>query len=156
MILSILLAALHYLALGIGLGALFVRGRCFKALKQNPQNPKLLSALFLSDNFWGISAFLWIATGLARLFGGLEKTPSFYWGNGFFWLKMGLFLAIFLIELVPMVKLIQARIKLKKGQRIPLTPSLLDKLFSLNHMELVLLFLIPFAAAGMARGVWLF
>ena len=57
-----LLAALHLLALGIGLGAVWVRGN---ALRGQPDKPALQQA-FLADTFWGIAAALWIVTGLLR------------------------------------------------------------------------------------------
>ena len=41
------------------------------------------------------ATLLWIATVLTRVFTG-DKTPDFYLRNGFFWVKMGLFLLVFI------------------------------------------------------------
>ncbi len=84
--------ALHRLALGIGLGAVFMRGRYLRALRAGPE-PQLLSKLFASDSFWGAAGLLWLVTGLGRVFGPVEKGADFYVHNGFFWVKMALFVA---------------------------------------------------------------
>jgi uncharacterized membrane protein len=67
-----LLSALHVLALGIGLGSIFMRGRYLRALRSGP-DPRALQGLFASDGLWGIAALLWLASGLARAFGHLEQ-----------------------------------------------------------------------------------
>ena len=60
-----LLAAIHLLALGIGLGAVWVRAR---ALRGSPDESALRRAL-TADGVWGLAALLWLSTGLWRLFG---------------------------------------------------------------------------------------
>ena len=64
-----IVAALHLLALGIGLGAVWARARAF----QGSLDTAGLRRSFAADTWWGIAAAIWIATGLARAFGGLEK-----------------------------------------------------------------------------------
>src|ERR1041385_7129951 len=64
-----LLAAVHLLALGVGLGAVWARGRALQALLDVPA----LRRVFYADSWWGIAAVLWIDTGLVRAFGGYEK-----------------------------------------------------------------------------------
>ncbi len=58
-------------------------------------------AALSADNVWGLSALLWIGTGLARVFGGFEKGSAFYVANPMFQLKMGLLGAVMLLELCP-------------------------------------------------------
>jgi putative membrane protein len=89
------LSALHVLALAIGFGAVFARGRRLRDLRRTPEDPGVLARLLQADALWGVAALLWIATGLLRVFGGLEKQPGFYLRNGFFWIKMALFLLVF-------------------------------------------------------------
>jgi putative membrane protein len=156
MILIILAAGLHYLALGIGLGALFARGLHFRGLRRpgSDQREELKSA-FLSDNFWGLAALLWITTGLLRLFGGLEKSRDFYFHNPFFFIKMGLFVLVFILEITPMVTLFKWRLQSRKKGKLKMPKEKLGLLILLNNLELALLVLIPFVAAAMARGVLL-
>ena len=149
--LAALLSALHVLGLGIGLSAVVARGRALRAISAG--DTAATRAVLLADNFWGLAAFLWIATGLARAFGGLEKGADFYLFNGFFWVKMGLFGLILLCELTPMTTFIRWRMALGKG--LPIDTSRLGLLVSLNNAEIALVLLIPFAAAAMARGLWL-
>ncbi len=98
MVVSALLSAIHILTLALGLCAVFMRGQALARPLDDAGWRRLLAA----DNAWGIAAGLWIASGLARLFFG-GKEPSFYWHNGFFWLKLTLFGLVFLLELTPMM-----------------------------------------------------
>jgi uncharacterized membrane protein len=83
---SALLSAIHVLTLALGLGAVVARGRALAGPPDEAGWRRLLAA----DNFWGLAAGLWIASGLGRVFLG-GKEPAFYWGNGLFWVKLGLF-----------------------------------------------------------------
>ena len=99
--LRITLAALHLIALGLGLGAVIARGT---ALRESPSNAALRRA-FRSDSTWGFAALLWIGTGLWRLLEGIDKPTAYYLTNPTFHAKMGLFLLILLLELWPMMTL---------------------------------------------------
>ena len=94
-----LLASFHLLALGIGLGAIYVRARSLQAAA----NPAWVRRVLRADTWWGVAALLWLATGLPRLFLGHGKPTTYYVHNHVFWLKMALFLLIFLLELGPMM-----------------------------------------------------
>jgi putative membrane protein len=148
-------AALHYLALGVGLGAVFVRGLRLRDLRRTPADSAPLRELFVADALWGGAAALWIATGLLRAFAGLEKASAFYLRNGFFYVKMGLFATVFAVEIAPMLTFIAWRRARARGDS-PWTTAPLGRLIGQNNTELALVLLIPFAAALMARGVWLF
>lgn len=97
---SALVAALHFIALGIGLGSVFMRGIYIRGLREDSSDEQF-RRLFTADNFWGLAAILWIATGLLRTFGGLEKGAAFYLQNDMFILKMALFLAVIFLEIYP-------------------------------------------------------
>ena len=155
MILRSSLSALHVLALALGFGAVFARGLRLRDLRKEPANAVALRRLFQADNAWGIAALLWIATGLARAFGHLEKQPDFYLRNGFFWVKMGLFALVFALEIRPMMTFMRWRRERARG-REPVAGTNLDALITLNNAEVVIVVVIPFTAALMARGAWLF
>jgi putative membrane protein len=146
-----IVSALHVLSLGIGLGAVFARGRALRAITAT--DAAAARGVLLADNFWGLAALLWIATGLVRLFGGLEKGVDFYLFNGFFWVKMGLFALILVLEFTPMTTLIRWRIALGKGR--PIDTRRVPLLVRINDAETAVVVVIPFAAAAMARGLWL-
>ncbi len=96
---------------------------------------------------------MWIATGLFRLFGATDKALDFYLYNAFFWIKIGLFGSILALEVAPMIAFIRWRAALRGG-RAPDTQQA-SFFVRLNDAETALLILIPFAAAAMARGLWL-
>ena len=151
------LSALHVLALAIGFGAVFARGRRLRDLRTTPEDSGALARLLQADAVWGLAALLWIATGLVRVFGGIEKQPGFYLRNGFFWVKMALFLLVFVLEIRPMVTFARWR-KARARNTSPVSASgaSLSGLIAVNDAETAIVVLIPFFAALMARGAWLF
>jgi putative membrane protein len=150
------LSALHVLALAIGFAAVFARGRRLRDLRRSPEDAGALQQLFQADNVWGVAALLWIVTGFLRAFGRLEKTPDFYLRNGFFWVKMVLFALILALEIRPMATFIGWRVSRARRGVAPVGATNLGSLIALNDVEAALVLLIPFAAALMARGAWLF
>jgi putative membrane protein len=146
---SALLSAVHVLTLALGLSAVFLRGRALALPLDDAGWRRLLAA----DNAWGIAAGLWIASGVARVFFG-AKEPSFYWRNGFFWLKLALFGLVFLLELTPMVTFM--RVRSAQRRRAALPRFSVEAFRRINDAELALVVAIVFVAAFMARGAWLF
>lgn len=144
---SAIVAALHYLALAIGLPAVFLRGR---ALRAGELDARGLRRVFAADSLWGLAALIWLVTGAWRAFGGLEKGTEYYLQSPLFHAKFGLFGVVFLLELIPMVTLIRWRMALRRGA----TPDTRSRrvLSALNHVELALVVVIVFVAAFMARG----
>ena len=82
------------------------------------------------------------------------KDPDFYWYNGFFWVKLALFGLVFALEMTPMLTFARVRRALAKGAPAPSVP--VEHLRRINSLETALVVAMPFAAAFMARGVWLF
>src|SRR4029077_14506874 len=141
--------AIHVLTLALGLGGVVMRGRALARPLDEAGWPRLLAA----DNLWGIAAGLWIVSGLARVFFG-GKEPSFYWHNGFFWLKLALFGLVFALELTPMMTFIRVRTARRRKTALPRFS--VEAYRRINTAEIVLVVAIVFAASLMARGAWLF
>jgi putative membrane protein len=139
-------SALHVLALALGLPSVFLRGRALKG----PLDREGLRRLFAADSVWGIAAALWLVTGLLRAFAGLEKGTAFYMASALFWLKLGLFVLVIVLEVWPMVTFIRWRAALGRGA-VPDT-SAARTLSRVNHVELAVVVVIVFVAAFMARG----
>lgn len=150
--LRITLAALHLVALGLGLGAVWMRA---VALRSVDRDRSALRRAFAADTIWGIAALIWIATGLWRLLGGFEKAPDFYWRNVLFHTKMGLLLVLLLLELWPMVTLIRWRMasggrgSLPSGIRFTVAAR---RIASISSVQAVLILFMVLAAVAMARG----
>ena len=149
MVVSALLSAVHVLTIALGLGAVFLRGRTLAGPLDESGWRRLLGA----DNAWGIAAALWMASGLARLFLG-GKEPDFYWHNGLFWVKLGLFGLVFALELTLMVTFMRVRTARRRGTALPVFS--VDAFRLINSIETALVIAIVFVAAFMARGAWLF
>ena len=149
MVVAALLSAIHVLTLGLGLGSVYMRGRALAGRLDEEGWKRLLAA----DAAWGAAAGLWIASGLGRVFFG-GKEPGFYWRNGFFWVKLALFGAVFVLELTPMITFIRVRTARSKGS--PLPKLSVEAYRRINAVEAGLVVIIVFAAAFMARGAWLF
>jgi putative membrane protein len=144
---SAVVSSLHLLALALGLPAVFLRGRALRGAL----DAEGLRRLFAADNVWGLAALLWVATGLLRAFGGLEKGSEFYLHSPLFWVKMALFAAVLLLEIRPMVTFIRWRARLRRDEPIDRSPA--RSLYTLNHVELAIVVIMVFVASFMARGI---
>jgi putative membrane protein len=142
-----LLAAIHLLALGIGLGAVWARGRALRS----DLTGSGLQRVFRADNVWGAAAFLWVTTGLWRLLAGLEKDTAYYMQNHVFWTKMGLFILLLGLEVRPMVTLIRWRRAAAVGA--PIDTSAARSLATISTVQAWVVVLMVFAATAMARGI---
>ena len=143
-----LLAAAHLLALGIGLGAVWVRAR---ALASGAPDRATISRLLAADSVWGVAALLWITTGLWRLLAGTEKPTEYYLASHAFWIKMSLLVVILALEVRPMVTLIRWRSRLARGK----TPDLgsAPALARISYVQAGLVVLMVLAATAVARGI---
>ena len=142
-----MIASLHLLGLGLGLGAIWARTRALKGLP----DPKHLQRALYADTLWGIAALLWISTGLARAFAGLEKGSAYYMSNHAFLLKMALLGMVLLLEIWPMITLIRWRIQLARGETIDTQPA--SRFALISTAQTILVIAMVFAATAMARGI---
>jgi putative membrane protein len=148
--LSILLAALHLIALGLGLGAVLTRGT---ALREVP-DPRSLQRALRADMLWGIAAALWIVTGLLRYLTGMEKGADYYNSNYLFLVKMALLGLVLALEIWPMMTLTRWRLGLKRGvtPAAVVVPASARRISIISHIEALVVVLMVFAAVAMARG----
>ena len=149
MIVAALLSAVHMLTLALGAGAVFARGRALAGPLDDAGWRRLLAA----DNAWGVAAALWITSGFGRVFFG-GKEPTFYWHNGFFWVKLALFGIVFALELAPMMTFIGVRRARGRGVAVP--HFSVERYRRINEIELALVATMVVVAAFMARAAWLF
>ncbi|MBM4779729.1 MAG: DUF2214 family protein [Archangiaceae bacterium] len=148
MLSAALLSTVHLFALAIGLAGVVIRWR---QLRRLVTDPAALEPMLVGDNLWGVAALLWLVTGLLRAFGTFEKGSGYYLSNHAFLLKLGLFGAIFLLELWPMVTFVQWRLRKAKG--LAIDTSRAATFATITGVELALTITIPFVASMMARGI---
>ena len=102
------------------------------------------------DGVYGISAILVLVMGLLLWF-YVGKPPEYYSSNWVFHLKVGLFLIVGLLSIIPTIFFIKNR----KGnpQELIELPKHIKRLISI---ELLILFVLPLLATMMAHGVGAF
>lgn len=147
MILRWIFAAVHLLALGVGLGSIFARGRAL----QNIHYDRAIQRALVADSFWGLSALLWIPTGLLRAFGGFEKGSAFYLGSNLFWVKMGLLLLVLGLEIKAIAGLTKWRLQLRRGSAVDTGNS--KTLSRISYVQTALIVVMVLVATAMARGL---
>jgi putative membrane protein len=145
-LLRLLLAATHLLALGIGLGAVWARGRSLRGVVDGAA----LRRAFAADAWWGVAAVLWLSTGLARLLAGTEKSTAYYLQNPLFHVKMGLFVLVLALEVWPMITLIRWRRAVGRNQTAAVGSA--RKIARISTIEAFLVVIIVFVAVALARG----
>lgn len=148
MLSAALLSTFHLFALVLGLSGVVIRWRHLRRLVTDPT---ALEPMLVGDNLWGVAAILWLVTGLLRAFGSFEKGSGYYLNSGAFLLKLGLFSAVFLLELWPMVTFMRWRVRKAKG--LPLDTSRAGTFATITAVELAITLAIPFVASMMARGI---
>jgi putative membrane protein len=149
MVIRWIFAALHLLALGIGLGAIWWRSRSLRG----ELDPQGLRRVFYADNLWGLAALLWISTGLLRAFAGLEKGTDYYLNSSAFWLKMSLLAIVLLLEIWPASSLVRLRMRLARGEAMDLNPQRKNLFATISVIQAGLVIAMIFAATAMARGL---
>lgn len=143
--LNVIIATIHLFALAIGLSAIVQRGLFLIA-----KTDEALRSAFKADLLWGVAAGLWIVTGLIRLFFGLDKGKAYYFDSTTFQTKMFLFGIVVILEILPMIKLIQFRKAVARGAAPD--PNARFMLGQISFMQAIFIIAMVFFAAAMARG----
>ena len=147
--LRILLAGLHLVALGVGLGAVWARANALAGALDLPA----MRRAFRADTWWGVAAALWIVTGVWRLLAGTEKATTYYMHNHVFFAKMAFLVLVLAMEIWPMVTLIRWRQIAGRGTSAwnP-NPAAARRIARISRLEAALIIAMVFAAVSMARG----
>ncbi|HTG98604.1 MAG TPA: DUF2214 family protein [Burkholderiales bacterium] len=111
---------------------------------RDEMNVRTARRLARADMVVGISAGVLLAVGWMRVF-FFEKGSEFYFHNGAFIAKMGLFVVVALLSIYPTMKFL--------GWRKGIDPAAVPAIRRVLHLELVGIVLILLCAALMARGI---
>ena len=146
----IILAALHLVALGLGVAAIRARAN---ALREALTVDSLRRA-FKADSLWGMAFGLWSVTGVWRWLAGTEKSSTYYLDNHLFLTKMAVLVLILGLEVMPMITLLRWRRALKAGQPVSqiVIPEKANQIAIISVIEGVLVIIMVFLAVPMARG----
>ena len=140
------LAAFHHL-LVFGLVAMLVAEA---VLLRGPLAADTIPRLAKLDAGYGLCAGLLLVVGLARVFHGV-KGPDFYLHNPYFHAKIGAFLLVGLLSLLPTMRFLRWRKAQRANPGFVPDAAQLASLRTILRIELALLAAIFVLAAAMAR-----
>lgn len=104
------------------------------------------------DRVLGISAGLLLVVGLLRVF-HFEKGAAYYFHNGAFHAKLGLFFLAAFLSIYPTVRFIAWNKSMKQGQLPQVSDGQWRLMRGIAHIELAAIVGILLAAAMMAKGI---
>lgn len=142
-----LVAYLHYLSIFALFALLSIEHVLFKA----PLDLSRARSLMITDIAYGICAGVVLATGVARVL-WFAKGTGYYLGNSLFHAKVGLFILVGLLSILPTYVFFNWRNAVQAGQVPEPSPRQLRLVTWSIRLELLLLLVIPLLAALMARG----
>lgn len=146
--LDALLAYLHY----ISIFTLIVFLTAEAVVLRPDMTPEIRKRLGRYDAVYGVAAVAVVVTGVLRVIYG-AKGYAFYVHNPVFHIKIGLFILVGLLSIVPTINILRWN---KQGKTLPEfvpTPSEIAKTRRWVMIESHLIIFIPLAAVLMARGV---
>ena len=107
-----------------------------------------------TDMILGISAGVLLVVGLARVF-YFEKGATYYFHTWTFHAKLGLFILLALVSIIPTLEFLRWRSAVKAGQVPTVSAGKMKSIRSIIHYEMVGVVLIILFAALMAKGIGL-
>lgn len=140
-------AYLHYLSIFLLFALLTLEHQLFKRPLDLPRARSLIRV----DIAYALSAGLVLASGAARLV-WYGKGLAYYLHNSLFHAKLGLFILIALLSILPTVVFLNWRNDLKAGQVPQISARLSTLVIMTIRLELLLLLILPLLATLMARG----
>jgi putative membrane protein len=148
MALDALLAALHHICVF----GLFVILAAEMTLVHPGISAETVMRVVRIDGMYGLLAGLALVAGGLRVFYG-AKGAEFYTHNPVFWIKLGLFLVIGLLSILPTLNYFRWRKALRENLNALPDAAAINTTRKIIHIQLALLFLLPILAALMARGI---
>jgi putative membrane protein len=147
MYLPAIMAFLHHFTAFTVVATLGVEVALFKP----PLTAVQARRLMIADSIFGISAGALLAIGLLRVF-YFEKGAAYYFSNGFFQAKFGLFIVAALISIYPTMLFLSWRKSVKSGAAPDVSDTQRKRARMCMMLELTCIVGILFCAPFMARG----
>lgn len=140
-------AYLHYLSIFVLFALLVLEHRLFRL----PLDLERARSLIVVDIAYGACAGVVLLTGAARVL-WFAKGADYYLHNSLFHAKIGLFVLVALLSILPTMTFLNWRNDLK-ADRIPQISARQCKLVTMTiRLELLVLLILPLLATLMARG----
>ncbi|WP_152226447.1 DUF2214 family protein [Pseudomonas sp. SCB32] len=140
-------AYLHYLSIFVLFALLVLEHRLFRL----PLDLERARSLIVVDIAYGACAGVVLLTGAARVL-WFAKGAEYYLHNSLFHAKIGLFVLVALLSILPTMTFLNWRNDLKAG-RVPQVSTRQSRLVTMTiRLELLVLLILPLLATLMARG----
>ena len=104
-----------------------------------------------ADRAYGLMSMLIIVFGFLRVF-YFEKGSDFYFNNTFFWIKIGLFVCVGLMSILPTITYLGWSKEIKQGISPTFSETDSAKIRKLLHYQLMVIAGVVFCASMMAKG----
>jgi putative membrane protein len=140
-------AYLHFLSIFVLFALLSIEHLQFKL----PLDLARARKLIIVDMAYGLTAGVVLATGVARAI-WFDKGSAYYLSNSLFHAKVGVFVLVALLSILPTFVFLNWRNQLKAGQVPRVSPRQAKLVIMVIRLELLLLLIIPLLAVLMARG----
>jgi putative membrane protein len=114
-------------------------------------NAAMVERLAKVDAAYGAASVAVLGTGLARVFWGV-KGSSWYWTHPLLHVKLGLFILIGLVSILPTIRFIRWRRALRATGALPAEAEV-RQVRKLVMVQAHLIPLVPLAAVFLARGL---
>ncbi len=144
-------ASLHYLSIFVLFALLTSEHVLFKPVMELQRARSLLRI----DMAYGASAGLVLLTGAARVL-WFGKGLDYYLHNYLFHAKVGLFILIGLLSIIPTLTFFNWRNDLLAGKPPQISPATARRTVLVIRLQLLLLLCLPVLASLMARGIGMF
>ncbi|MBX3523116.1 MAG: DUF2214 family protein [Xanthobacteraceae bacterium] len=146
---TVTFAFLHHLAFV----AIFVALSIEMILLRQPLTLENARRLQLYDGVYGVAAGAVLIVGTLRVY-YFEKGWHYYLANHAFLTKIGIFLIVGLVSIIPTMEFLRWRKDTQAGNAPTVDPAKIARIRKIVHWELVGLMLMLFFAAWMARGAF--
>ena len=144
---DLILSILHHILVFTLVGALAAE---IAAVRPN-MNAEQIRHLGILDTAYGALAGLIVVVGFGRVFYG-AKPPDLFLSNPFFWAKVGCFILVGIISVLPTVRILGWRRSLRADPGFTAPPAEAEAVRRFMVIEALLIPLILVFAAMMVRG----
>lgn len=142
----LVVASLHLLALGMGLGGLWSRPRALRDSLRRSGEPRALRRAYAGDAWWTAAVLLWLITGVWWLASGAANLSSIYAVDAGFLVKMTLFVIVVALEVWPTTKFLRWRFSRAEPNRLELL-----RIEAISYLQCALVTGIVVASASTTR-----
>ena len=143
----LVIASLHLVALGMGLGGLWSRARALRDSRRRSGEPRALRRAYAGAAWWSVAVLVWLITGVWWLVTGAANVSSIYAVDAGFFVKLALFAVVVGLEVWPVTTFVRWRFSYAEPK-----PREVRRIETISYLQCALVVAIVVAAASRTRG----